>query len=79
MRGGGFNKRGENTRMRVSDGPTDHYSKTVSSVMVGGTSDYRGDVKDMRALFYVLCFFFSLFWIGVIPLKIENYTKILGN
>jgi hypothetical protein len=43
--------------MRVSDGPTDHYSKTVSSVMVGGTSEYRGDVKDMRALFYVLCFF----------------------
>jgi hypothetical protein len=61
MRGGGLNKRGVNSRMRVSDGPTDHYSKTVSSVMVGGASEYRGDVKDMRAMFYVFSFpFFGL-------------------
>ncbi len=68
MRGGGFDKRGGNSRMRVSDGSTDHYSKTVSSVMVRGTSEYQGAVKDMRALF-------SSFsdW-GNTPKTIENYT-----
>ncbi len=62
MRGGEFDKRGGKSRMRVSDGPTDHYPKTVSSVMVSGTSEYQGTVKFMRALLF-------LFRIGVIPLN----------
>jgi hypothetical protein len=63
--GGGLDKLGGNWRMRVSDGPTDHYSKTVSSVMVSGTSEYQGVVKDMRDYFPT----FFLVRIGVIPLK----------
>ncbi len=58
MGGGKFDKRGGKSRMRVSDGPTDHYPKTVSSVMVSGASEYQGTVKGMRDLFYFNLIYF---------------------
>jgi hypothetical protein len=65
--GGGCDKRGGKSRMCVSDGPTDHYPKTVSSVMVSGTSEYHRSVKGLRALF-----FFSR--IGVLHLNNRKNT-----